>query len=83
MGFSESHILSKVALTGLPIGCLFVIIGTATDNWYSYTLDSSGANRAFSSGLWRVCVQSVCVSFDEGVGGVKLIIQGISYNIFV
>ncbi|KAK3106459.1 hypothetical protein FSP39_020460 [Pinctada imbricata] len=72
MGFSESHILSKVALACLPIGCLFVIIGTATDNWYSYTLDSLGVSQSYSSGLWKVCFESICASIDEGVAGLRV-----------
>uniref|UniRef100_A0A194AND6 Uncharacterized protein n=1 Tax=Pinctada fucata TaxID=50426 RepID=A0A194AND6_PINFU len=61
MGFSESPLLSKVALFVLPVGCLFVIIGTATNSWYSYSL---GISQSTTSGLWKGCVDSTCVSFN-------------------
>uniref|UniRef100_A0A194AKX0 Uncharacterized protein n=1 Tax=Pinctada fucata TaxID=50426 RepID=A0A194AKX0_PINFU len=63
MGFSESPLLSKVALFVLPVGCLFVIIGTATTSWNS----ASGVSQSATSGLWKICVDSNCVSFGEEI----------------
>ena len=43
------------------LAILFLIIAFATNNWVSLTVDGIDG----SSGLFKVCVQSVCIDIDD------------------